>query len=228
MSRIIGMMLVRNEQGRYLEYVLAQMKQICDDLVILDDDSTDDTRKICGMGGARVWASDKSYWGTDELMQRKFLWDKATELCKDGDWLLCLDADETFDKPKHLATLVKGLSDSVADGIAFNLYDMWSPTHYRDDDLWNAHTRPWVMMVRYDKGRDYKWREQPLHCGRFPLNACSQAVLLSPKIQHWGWSKPEDRQAKHDRYMECDPDGVSGSLAQYKSILDADPCLVRY
>jgi hypothetical protein len=47
-------------------------------------------------------------------------------------------------------------------------------------------------------------------------------------IQHWGWSRPEDRKAKYERYMKADPEGKNGSLAQYRSILDPKPALRRF
>ncbi len=115
------------------------------------------------------------------------------------------------------------------DGIAFPLYDMWDETHYRDDEHWNAHMRPWVMCVKYDPEREYVWRETPLHCGRFPLNASTNAVMVEGMaIQHWGWAKPEDREAKYKRYMAADPEGKSGNMNQYESILDAEPSIKEF
>jgi glycosyltransferase involved in cell wall biosynthesis len=225
---LIGAMLVRNEAGRYLERVLEQMRLICDKLIVLDDCSTDDTPEICRAYGAEVFYSDRSYWGTNELRQRKFLWELATHEAKPGDWILCLDADETFDRPDLIREYIQKAEAAGCNSLAFPLYDMWSPTHYRDDELWNAHTRDWVMCVRYDSSRDYVWRNTTLHCGRFPVNACARIGQTGMALQHWGWSRPEDRKAKYLRYMEADPEGKNGSLEQYRSILDPNPNLRRF
>jgi len=228
---LIGAMLVRNEEGRYLERVLEQMRSVCDKIIILDDASTDRTPEICEEYGVIVHCSDQSYWGTDELMQRKVLWNLATEQAKNGDWILCLDADETITNIEKLreVCMFADLHPEV-DGIAFPLYDMWDEAHYREDELWNAHTRPWMMCVKYDPNREYVWRETPLHCGRFPLNANAGDIVTTPgmAIQHWGWSRAPDREAKYRRYMEADPEGKSGSLTQYQSILDERPTLRRF
>ena len=92
--RLLGMMLVRNEQGRYLERVLEQMRSVCDKIVVNDDASTDRTPEICEEYGAIVSRNTgPSLWGTDELSLRKVVWAMARTHAKPGDWLLCLDAD---------------------------------------------------------------------------------------------------------------------------------------
>lgn len=231
---IIGAMLVKNEEGRYLERVLEQMKQVCDKMIILDDASTDNTRDIClniGKGcpqGIRVIHSRESLWGKNELEQRKRLWDAAISGAVFGDWILCLDADETIPQIDLLPGKIELAEGYNCDGLSFNLYDMWDKTHYRDDELWNAHTRDWVTCVRYEPNKEYVWRETPLHCGRFPLNACDVIGQTGLAIQHWGWAREADRQAKYKRYIAADPKGGSGSMAQYKSILDPKPTLRRF
>lgn len=228
---LIGIMLVKNEEGRYLERVLAQMKSVCDRIIVLDDASDDATRFICKSYGADVYESGTSLWGTNELIQRQRLWDLATQEAQDGDWILCLDADETIThigKLKALITFAESYPE--VGSLAFPLYDMWDKTHYRDDALWNAHLRKWIVCVKYNSGREYRWRETPLHCGRFPLNAETDHIASenSLKIQHWGWAGPADREAKYRRYMEADPEGKNGILEQYQSILDPNPVLKEF
>ena len=225
---LIGCMLVRNEAGRYLERVLEQMAKVCDKIIVLDDCSTDNTPEICKEYGAEVFPSIQSYWGTDELKQRKRLWELATKQADENTWILCLDADETIPQIEKLPDKIKLAEQYDCEGLAFNLYDMWDETHYRDDDLWNAHARDWIMCVRYDPAKEYIWRETPLHCGRFPLNACDVIGQTGLAIQHWGWAREADRQAKYKRYMEADAEGKSGSMAQYESILDPNPVLRRF
>lgn len=225
---VIGIMLVRNEAYRWLAKVLEQMKRACNEIIIVDDASTDETADICSKYTDRIFYTRKTMWGKNELFQRQRLWNEAENIAHDGDWILCLDADETIHHIEQLCSRIDQAELMKCDGLAFNLYDMWDDCHYRSDGLWNAHLRDWVMMVRYNPDKEYVWRETPLHCGRFPLNAVTLCGNTGLAIQHWGWSRPEDRQAKYDRYMKADPEGKSGSLAQYISILDPNPVLRRF
>jgi glycosyltransferase involved in cell wall biosynthesis len=230
---IHGAMLVRNEQGRYLEKVLEQMVKVCDRIVFIDDASTDDTEYICiryGVqckDGFRLRYSEESLWGINELKQRKRLWELATEGAAFGDWILCLDADETFDKPELVKSYIPQAEAAGCNSLAFRLYDMWDETHFRDDYYWQAHNGVWPFCVKHED-LDYFWKETPLHCGRFPMNAGNKIAMCPVRIQHWGWSRPEDRREKYDRYMRADPEGESGCLGQYQSILDPNPTLRRF
>ena len=98
---IVGAMLVRNESGRWLEKVLSEMCKVCDTFVIVDDASDDNTVQIChnvmSMGHKKtlhVFKSHESLWATNEVDQRKKLWDMATSKIPNGGWILNFDADE--------------------------------------------------------------------------------------------------------------------------------------
>jgi len=201
------------------------MKTVCDKIIILDDCSTDETPDICRKYG-EVFYSDRSYWGFNEVRQRKFQWELATH--EKPDWILNLDADETILNIEKLPQMIKTAEQYGCDGLGFRLYDMWNETEYRDDELWCGHYGSWIMAVKYDPKKDYRWCEKELHCGRFPENAVSKLGQTEMKIQHWGWSRTEDRQTKHERYMKADPLGKNGSLAQYESKMDETPNLRRF
>jgi hypothetical protein len=229
--KIHGCSLVRNEAGkdRWLHQFLTQMKLICDRVVILDDASTDNTFEICESYGFEMHENTKNLWKENELEARQYLWDKTIEDAQIGDWILCLDADELF-VPEHIPFveyLFKGLQKYHCNAIGFNLYDMWSDTHYREDYYWQAHLKFWAMAVKLEK-KEYQWLNQKLHCGRFPLNSADKCIPSYIPIKHMGWSKEEHRIKKYARYMEVDSDGKNGILEQYKSILDDKPNLIEF
>lgn len=231
MSRLVGAMLVRNEAGRWLERVLEQLTAICDETVVLDDASTDGTPTVCRRyPRTRVTRSDVPQFERDELVLRQALWSQATGAAGPGGWVMILDADETLEPAAvtGLRRLLRLADQWDVDGLAFRLFDMWDADHYRDDALWRAHYYPAAFAVRYDPARDYAWHRQPLHCGRFPVGASRRPLDTRYRIQHWGWSRPEDRQRKYLRYVQLDPDGRWGSPEQYASILDPNPHLVRW
>jgi hypothetical protein len=157
------------------------------------------------------------------------LWDTLQDHADDGDWVLYLDADETIADTRALRQLLPPLeAHGDIDAVGFNLYDMWDENHYRDDEYWSGHSRDWIFLVKYHKGREFQWPDKALHCGRFPTNAVGQYYPSKIPVQHWGWADPEDRKKKYERYMEADPEGTFGWLDQYRSILDVNPRLVRF
>ncbi len=184
-----------------------------------------------GQGERRI-VQNKEPGFHNEINLRKQLWDLC--VAQGNDWIMILDADEIFESRAIEFTdghseLVNLAANTDAEVYCFRLFDMWSPTHYRSDSLWNAHLHYGPYMIRYIPGFDYTWLEQPLHCGRFPNNCGNMNVVCSDlRLKHLGWSTLNDRIAKHKRYLNDDPNGTWGILAQYMSILDEHPHLVEW
>lgn len=228
-STITLAMLVRNEAGRYLKRVLEHAAQYIDRAVILDDASEDETVEVCRKTLQDIpltLVSNREPAFANEIVLRKQLWELAAGT--NPDWLLILDADEIFEDraAKELRLLA---ADPEVDVYYFRLYDMWDENHYREDEYWRAHHSYRPFLVRYLPGFPYRWRETPLHCGRFPLNVTELRGKTSQlRIKHLGWLKPADRLAKYYRYKKLDPAGQYGIMGQYLSILDPRPNLVEW
>lgn len=228
-GRITLSMVVRNETGRYLERVLKSLSGQIDAAVILDDASTDGTAELCRalLPGipVHIIQNETSMFG-DEVSLRKKQWEETIKT--KPDWILNLDADEVIED-RFWSHAGKIINDPRSDVCCFRLYDMWSDTQYRDDKLWNAHSRSWPLLLRYKPDFAYRWRETPQHCGRFPCNIGSLPRGIPEfRVMHLGWSTPGDRAAKYRRYQLLDPEGVYGVKAQYESILDDAPNLALW
>ena len=230
-TKIIVGMLVKNEAGRWLRQVCAILKDISDYFIVLDDASTDNTPNICKEYANKVKYSIESMWEINEVVLRKQLFNLCMKQSdNENDWIMIIDADEII--CNHIQVKKEMMAiDEKCKAFGFRLYDMWTNEHYRNDNLWHAHEHSWFMAFRAIKKDNYKWEEQNLHCGRFPLDLICRGDMVYNslnKIKHMGWSTPEDREIKYKRYMRLDQNGKYGILEQYLSILDKDPKLVKF
>ncbi|MHB8076898.1 glycosyltransferase family protein [Desulfosporosinus fructosivorans] len=231
-GKITLAMLVRNESGRHLALVLKQATEYIDHAVILDDASEDNTAQLCREILQEIpltLHSNKEPLFHNEILLRKQLWEMA--LSTNPEWIIILDADEMFEEeaPKQLRELLSLSSSSKIDYLSFRLFDLWTETQYRDDQLWQAHKWYRPFIVRNIPGFQTQWHETPQHCGRFPQNIIDlHGGTSSLRIKHLGWVRPQDRLAKYYRYKQLDPNGIYGNLEQYRSILDPSPNLVEW
>lgn len=241
---IHGQMLVRNEGSRFIngrsifKEVLLQMYDICDTLTIIDDNSTDNTLDFIletlvpkneYVDNLFLIKNDTRNWNGNEKEVRKQLFEATIKQAKNNDWILCLDSDELFVKEhvSYIKYLLHSLPTPI-DSVGFKLFDMWSDTHFRFDNLWKAHFYPWPMVIRYKENFKYVWNDKGLHCGRFPQNSSQAMIPTFIPLKHYGWADEESRRQKYERYMRIDPNGEYGILAQYKSIMDENPNLIEF
>lgn len=220
-------MTVYNEADRKLIEVLQSCREFIDEAVIIDDGSQDGSGDLCrevlqGIPLRLIRNETPSF--ENEAALRLQQWKET--LAVSPEWILNIDADEMFED--GFADAVRPLIASTSkDVICFRLYDMWSETHFRSDSYWQSHQYYRPFLLRYRPNCVYNWREQPLHCGRFPENILSRPFELSEyRIKHWGWYTPTLRELKHERYLRLDPNARFGWKEQYESILDPNPKLL--
>ena len=147
-NRLTAMLQVRNECGRYLEQVLKELSEFVDDIVIVDDASTDKTVELCRSCSkvTRLVSLETSLFGR-EWELRRMLWELA--ISTKPDWLLSVDADEFYEEQAK-REMRRLIDQDVYDWVSFRLFDFWGgTTHYREDEHWNIHKKHTRTLVRY-------------------------------------------------------------------------------
>lgn len=219
-------MIVHNEEHRFLKQVIQHAIKYVDNVVIVDDASTDNTVNLCKELLCniphKIIVNKKSLFH-EEYKLRTLQWKETLKM--KPDWILSLDADDIFED-LIIHKLDEMLSDPNVDIYNFRYFDMWNESQYREDKYWNSHFRYKPFLIRYQPHFKYSFLKLNHHCGRLPKDLHLLPNKNSDlRIKHMGWSREVDRRNKYLRYQKNDPNAVYGIKEQYESILDPFPNL---
>ncbi len=185
-------LIARNEADR-LGATLAAVRDLTDDLIVVDSGSTDGTQALAASYGARVIARDWPGYGP----QKRF----AEEQCRHV-WMLNLDADEVV--PPELNAEIRRLfaageppHPAYAIGIA-EVFPGEAKPHRFAYTLWP------VRLYRRDRGR---YSPSPVH-DRVDLEAGATIGRLRGVIHHFSVRSLGDQLAKLNRYSDQQADDL--------------------
>jgi hypothetical protein len=202
MARLVTALLVKNEADKYLERVLRRCQEFSDEVLVLDDGSTDDSKAIAESLGCnvRLRANTVSMWG-QEAPARAELWDWGAEAAGDG-WLLICDADMLLHGDPRPLTLSRQCTS-----WAWVLHDLWDDErYYRCDGFWRGHEFPRPWMFRPSALKDTPvWPDRGLHVGHCPRNFPGIVSYVTPESGiywlHFSFLSPIARLRKVEQYM---------------------------
>ena len=115
-------MIVRNEE-RFLEGCLESIKDVVDEIVIVDTGSTDRSKEIAARYGARVFDFP---WSDDFAAARN----ESLEKCR-GEWILYIDADERL-RPAGRDEVRRILSDRRNAAYTVRFHPIGGYTAYKE------------------------------------------------------------------------------------------------
>ncbi len=230
--KLVAMILTHNEADRYLERVIENTLLFCDEIVVLDDHSTDGTintldRYFREAKPVYTYIA-KNTWENESGLRSELL---ETALNKrNPDWLIAIDADELYEADRMNEQLPYLMSQTDADWIGFRFFDMWNDEeHYRDDDIWPAGMSYAPRMFRVKPDMKYIWPDKRRHCGSIPANVLQHPGMNSRvRVKHLGWMKPEDRERKYNERVVEDPNSEMYPRETYEAINDSSPTLVKW
>ena len=207
--RIVAGLRIKNEE-RWIEKTLASLSEICSEIVILDDGSTDNTVKICKGFPKVVDIRSQSNLPFDEARDRNTVLQMA--LKRNPEFFLTIDGDEIIQKHARevlLEELLVLYPDSPM--FEFHVLVMWDkPNQYRYDSLYsNIWAKKLIRISRQPRNLFYPTTPMPgnLHGTLLPTNSIGwkESVRSRMKIFHYGNYDEDLRQQKYKFYTTKDP-----------------------
>ena len=224
--RIIGHLVIKDEADRYLERVLRWHSDVCDELFVYDDGSTDDSVAVASQY-ATVVSAGSSQFMSHEGACRQAAWDSMAAVMRPSagsDWILCLDADEfTVSKSETKREGLERLADGAGTANSVDLrideiFDVVAGVPMRRlDGFWGGIHAP--RFVRFLEGGRFTHKE--MGGGSIPAYGTPglDATGDTLGILHYGYATAADRVAKHGRYSSKTNNGHN--KAHVASILTA-------
>ncbi len=162
-----------------------QSLAFCDEIVVLDSGSTDDTVERAGALGARVEVRPFTGFRTQK--------DHAVRLCR-HDWVLCLDADEVVD-----AELAAAIARERASGfVRAPAYRIARLTKYHGAFLRHGEAYPDAVVRLFDRRRA-RWAGREVH---EHVAVDGPIADLAGHLEHDSYRSYSEELAKLERYAE--------------------------
>lgn len=208
--KIVAMYRIKNEE-RWIEKSLKNTSDVCSEIVILDDGSTDNTVKICESFDTVVDIHKQSNLPTDQARDKNILLKMA--LKRNPDFILTLDGDEIIQlNAKNILFEELNVLYPNTQVFEFQFLYIWDkPEQYRYDGYYsNVWHRRLLRVVNQPKDLHF----EPTgyvgngHCPAIPQNSdgWNESVRSKIKILHYGNYDEELRQKKYQYYNIRDPD----------------------
>lgn len=157
----------------------------CDEVIVVDSHSTDDTRERAAALGARVIARDWPGYRS----QKQFAVDAAS-----NDWVLCVDADERVSV--ELRTEIESWRER-----GFGGYSGWSVpriTEYFGKFLRHGNAYPDRLIRLFDRRRG-GWVGQEIHEN---TRVAGRVGKLQGHLEHYSYRSLSDHHQRMQRYAE--------------------------
>lgn len=216
---IIGCMRVKNE-ARWIGESVRSATAICDRVIVLDDNSIDDTISILtGIPKATIRLNASSI-DQDEARDKNFLVMQARRF--DPDWILMIDGDEVLEHPDRV---MKAISSGEAPAYTMRIAYLWNDAdHVRVDGVYRNMTRPSLFELSATSGIfERTAAAQNFHCGSVPTDLRGRSRPSDAILKHYGYMLQEDRLKKFVWYNEVDPDNEREDRYRHMMIGDRLP-----
>ena len=220
-QKVVAMYRVKNE-AKFFKQSLDSVSLLVDEIVVLDDNSTDGTYEIA-KNNPKVVKLEIQDLPLNEARDRDKILHWAQE--READWILVIDGDEVLSDgwtKENFNKLINPVNP-MAKAYIFRYSTFWNDQiHTRRDNVWKG-----MQNVRLFKSEPEQHivSNHPVgfHCNSTPSIA-GENIFFAPtsmRIRHYGYLDSEDRLRKYRWYEKTDvaknPDAIGAK--DYKHLI---------
>ena len=198
---MISYAITTHNEGEYIQTLLDQLFTTDNEIVIVDDFSTDDDTRHILDRAQKLGATVKQHTLNNDFAQQK---NYLTSLCT-GEYILQIDADETLHS-NLLLNLNELVTENTVDLIFVPRVNIVNGLTEADIQKWHWHVNElgWVQFPDY-QGRIYRNHPSIQWQGKVHEQITgAQMVAALPAEEEWALYhiKNIDRQRKQNEYYE--------------------------
>jgi len=210
--KITGVYWIKNE-ARFIEKSLKSVMDICSEIIVMDNNSTDDTVEICSGIDKVTEIIKRKDLPLDEVRDKNILYEHARK--SNPDFILAVDGDEIF-MPNASGILSEELSTihSDSDVFEFQFLTLWDNVNtIRTDGIFGYYWQKRLLRMKNQPlSLLFVENDNPgnIHCGSIPPSSMgfNTPAKSSVKIFHLASLDDEVRKRKYGFYTKTDPDSV--------------------
>lgn len=202
--KLVGFVKCFNEGSTgNLERCLRHLKAFCDEIVICDDSSQDNSLEIARKYTSHIIVMPDEF--KQELAHKQKLLELALSL--NPDWIVFLDPDEVFDRHGEeggIRSLCQYGVEHGIDSFSFLYYNLWKgEENYRVDELWNKN---WQRKLWRNTGSLKFNVREGLHLSQFPAGLRNER-RTDVKLVHYGFAGEDKVNKKFSTYQSLGQSG---------------------
>lgn len=210
MSGVVGLYRIKNEE-RWIAESVQRTLDVVDKVIVLDDHSTDSTRKIVA-AIPRATVVESPFTGLDEARDKDYL--LAMALNTKPDWVVMLDGDEVLSR-RAVEEIRPWLRQTKLSGILnFRIAYLWDTVKQeRVDAVYGNFFRPRAYSLFNQTLTKFTYRRTVhggnFHCGQIPEGLVGEHRNMKFPVKHYGYLHAADRERKWKWYNEKDPNNAA-------------------
>jgi glycosyltransferase involved in cell wall biosynthesis len=188
---MISAVIITKDEGRNIERCLESLAPVVDEIVVVDDFSTDDTVALCERHGARVVRERWRGFGAQKNL--------ANGLAA-HEYVLSIDADEALDPELQeaiRAAKAQGLRGAYAVSRLNSYYGRFIRHGFEYPD----------RKIRLFPRSGATWDEQPVH-EQLRVDGARPGARLGGHLLHYTYLRVEEHVLKANRYTNLAAEGA--------------------